>query len=289
MPDMTDTTDVLAGGPGPEPAGDVTAAGGPEGSNAAARETVSRAELDKVIRERQAAKQRARSAETELAELRGRLEALETEGATPPGGQTPPPGAMPACGHAGAGSDGDGLIGDDMAASGQGTQLEPSASADAELRQRLAAREAQLAGLLRDQRLRAAAASAGAVNPDQVVVLLRGSVRMVEREDGQFAPTFLDDAGRPAVDEAGTPLDADRFVQAYLTRPENANLVRACTVGGSGARLAGSAGPADGLSHTLADFNALPPSRRRQAALRLSRQQREALLGLGGADRAGYL
>ncbi len=165
----------------------------------------------------------------------------------------------------------------------------PPAADARTLRRRLAARERQLAALLRDQRLRAAALAAGAVNPDQVVALLRQQVRMVEGADGQFAPCFLDGRGRVAADEAGKLLDADGFVRTYLSRPENANLVRAGSVGGSGARLAGSAAAADGVPTTLADFNALDPRERRRVALKLSRRQREALLGLRPNEGAGYL
>ena len=331
---MTDSDTTLATpAPAPEPTV-ADAAGGPEGQMNAARETVSRAELDKVIRERQAAKQRARAAEAQAAELHRRLAELEGSagldlagvGVAANGAATAPEeddlagtarfsaaddagvanraGEMPRAGEAGTAgiSNAGGNVAANIAATAPNSGTAPisatapdsppspdSAPADHGLRRRLAARERQLAALLRDQRLREAALTAGAVNPDQVVALLRQHVRMVEQDDGQFAPRFLDDRGAAAFDEAGRPVDAAGFVRAYLSRPENANLVRAGSLGGSGARLSGTPGGPDGLPVTLEEFNALDPRDRRRVALRLSRRQREALLGLGTHRGAGYL
>jgi hypothetical protein len=262
--------------------------GGPEGQNEA-RELVAREELDKVIRERQAAKQRARAAEAQVTQLKERLAQLEGE---PDGAASPDVGNVAADNAAAPPDERGNAAAQNVAANSAATAPNHAATApdapaadDAGLRQKLAARESQLAAVLRDERLRAAAQGAGAVNADQVVALLRQRVRMVEQPDGQFAPRFFDEQGRAATDEAGTPVEADAFVRGFLSRSENANLVRAGFVAGSGARVGGSA---DVLPLTLSDFHALPPSQRRQVALRLSRRQRESLLGMGG-EGVGYL
>ena len=101
-----------------------------------AREMVSRAELERVIAQRQAAKARAREAEQRLAEMRGRPNAGGADG--PPEGDRE--------------DDATTLT----ALQGENLQL-----------------KRQLTSVLRDQGLRAAASAAGAVNPDQVVALLR--------------------------------------------------------------------------------------------------------------------
>ncbi len=238
----------------------------PDGQSTASRELVSREELDKAIKERQAAKLRARNAEAKLAQLQEQLK----HAADP----------QPVESEAAESSD---------SVTEAAAAAESDDSAQQQLQQKLSATQEQLAHLLRDRELHAAAVAAGAINPEQIVALLAHRVRMVEQEDGQFSPQFLDDRGRAAVDGAGKPIDAETFVRSYLSQPQNANLVRATSAGGSGARLAGLPGQVSGLPQTLADFNSLPPSERRQAALRLSRAERQALLGLPGADRVGYL
>jgi hypothetical protein len=325
--DLTYATPAAASAP----VGEDSPVAGPEGQTT--RQTVPRAELEKVIRERQAAKQRARSAEAQLAELRRRLgggtglaggtgfqpvagdeagldisdaNLAQDDRGLPQGESSTiaPADADDDVAAAAATAPGDSSLlspadaGDDVAAAAatapnsSAPAAEESAAApspDRTLRRRLAARERQLAAQLRDQRLRSAAQTAGAVNPDQVVSLLRQRVRMVESAGGQYAACFLDEHGRMALDEAGKLLDAEGFVRAYLSRPENANLVRAGSSGGSGARLAGSAATPDALPLTLADFKSLDPRERRKVALKLSRRQREALLGLSAGEGTGYL
>ncbi|MFW6145730.1 MAG: hypothetical protein ACOC7R_00185 [Planctomycetota bacterium] len=205
------------------------------------RDTVSRAELEKVIRQRQEARQRAREAEARLATV---------EGAGDPDG---------------------------------------SDEVRQQLQRKLADRESQLAALLRDEQLRAAAAKAGAINPDQVVGLLRARTRMEERPDGRLAPVFLNDRGDDAWDEDGPPADADAFVQRYLADPANANLLRATSTPGSGAKPVGGAPAEADVPRTLAEFHSLPADRRRDAAMQMTRRQREALLGLIKPGEDGYL
>jgi len=240
------------------------AAGGSDEPKEEAREVVSRAELAKVIAERQAAKDRARKAEQALTALRERP---DPPAETTTGQDRPAEEAAPAT--AGVADSAD----EDLSA----------------LRKRLRSREDQLAGILRDQRLRTAAAGAGAVNPDQMVAMLRSHVVMAEGADGQFAPGILDASGRPLLDDNGSPMGLETFVARFLSQSDNANLLRSSSAPGSGAKPAGGATGAEVAPRTLAQFNALPPERRRAVALGISRQQRQALLGLTPSAEAGYL
>ena len=112
---------------------------------------------------------------------------------------------------------------------------------------------------------------------------------MEERPDGRLAPVFLTDAGDQAWGEAGAPADADAFVSRFLAAEANANLLRAASAPGSGARAAGGPPADDRGPRTLAEFHALPADRRREAAMRMTRRQRETLLGLVKPGRDAYL
>ena len=196
---MPDDIDDSVASPGPA----TTDAAGAEAPAEPARDTVSRAELEKVIRQRQEARQRAREAEAALATL----------------GDGDPDGS-------------DGIR--------------------EQLARKLRDRETQLAALLRDAQLRAAAAKAGAINPDQVVGLLRSRTRMDERPDGRLAPVFLTDRGGDDWGDDGAPADADAFVGRFLADPANANLLRATSTPGSGAKPDGGAAPEAHVPRTLA-------------------------------------
>jgi len=137
------------------------------------------------------------------------------------------------------------------------------------LRSRKDALEKQLTDLLRDQELRVAAARADAVNPE---------------------PEFLTADGQPVFDGPERVTDVRRFVDLFLSQPENANLVRSTVTPGSGAKQAGGlATNLDSIPRTKAEFLALPPERRLAVANRMSRQQRDAILGRGSPDGGGYL
>ncbi len=267
-----------------------TPACGSDEPTAPATETVSRAELGKVIAERQAAKARARKAEEELAAMRKRLSDDGTDEAAP----TPEPGWD---GHTEGVATGDAADGDAANANVAATDTrepDPPAPADTEtelsgLRRRLRDRDEQLAGILRDRDLRDAAVAAGAVNPDQVVALLRPRVAMRQTPAGQFAPEFLDEAGRPMLDDDGPVQRVDVFVTRFLSRPGNANLIRAGAAPGSGARPAGGTADPDTRPRTIAAFNRLPADQRRGAAMAMTRQEREHLLGLAAPTNAGFL
>ena len=158
------------------------------------------------------------------------------------------------------------------------------------LQQRKDTLERRLMDLLRDQDLRVAAARANAIHPDQVVALLRDRVRMVETDDGRFVPEFVDHDGNAVFDGPKRVRDTDRFVNLFLSAPENGNLLRPTVTPGSGAKQAGGpAIPMDSMPRTKAEFLSLSPEERIHVANRMSRQQRDALLGRGAADDGGYL
>lgn len=249
----------------PRDTGDVLPAGSDEPPRTA-QDTVSRAELDKVIRERQAAKDRARRAEEQLQTLRD--EDGSRFGMSDDNAETDAPA---------------GVVSDAAEAPAEMASARPNPS---DLADRLHRREEQLADLVRDQQLREAAEAAGAVNPAQVVALLRTRVRMSAREDGAFEPVCLDEHGR-AVSEA-LPNGVATLVDAFLADPANANLVRATARPGSGARPGGGWEP-NAAPNSLNEFHALPPEQRRAAAMRMSRSQRQRLLGLGRPMGANYL
>ncbi len=266
---MPDESEVITAQPGadalPEPLPDATGAATTAEQHAqektgtdvhtgdgAAGEMVSRAELEKVIAQRQAAKTRARKAEQQLVELEARIGAGEAE-ASPDEGR------------------------EDTRAQAQATEDE-----NAQLKR-------QLTSVLRDQGLRAAAAAAGAVNPDQVVALLRPRVQMTLGEDGRLAPALLDEAGRPIADDDGAVPDVQTFVGLFLSLPENANLVRAGATPGSGARPAGGASGPDTRPRSLDEFNGLSEERRMQWALELGPEKLRTLLGLGRSQDQGFL
>jgi len=216
-----------------------------------ARETVSRAELEKVIAQRQAAKARAREAEQKLAELEGRLQA---------GGADGPP----------------------------GEDREDDATTLTALHDENQQLKRQLTNVLRDEGLRSAASAAGAINPDQVVALLRPRVRMDLAEDGHLALSFLGGDGRPIADDEAVP-DVQALVSLFLSLPENANLVKANTTPGSGARPAGGAAGALTRPRSLAEFNGLSEADRMQWALEMGPGKLRTLLGLGTAQDRGFL
>ena len=217
------------------------------------RETVSRAELEKVIAQRQTAKARARKAEHKLVELEAELRAAASGADAPP-------------------DDGD----------GSGTPEEA-------IRQENSRLKRQLTSLLRDQGLRAAAAAVGAVNPDQVVALLRPRVEMDVDADGRLVPKFVDGQGRLIAQGDGKATDMQSFVALFLSLPENANLVKADTVPGSGARPAGGARWSEARPRSLEEFNGLPEEQRMRWALEMGPEKLRTLLGIGQIHDQGFL
>lgn len=245
---------------------------GPDGPEGGPADTVSAGELSELMRQREAARERACRAEAKLAELQEALAGM------------PDAAALEAfrawqadqADRAAAAADG-------------GEQVLRGRLA--ELRDRNEALKAQLTDLLCDSALRSAAAPV-AHNPSQVVALLRHRVRMAETPDGRFAPEFLDASGRPVRDGAGGPVrDAETFVRLFLSLPENANLVRAAGRPGSGARLPGGPvpSPQERTPATMAEFLALSPAERLRAAGSMTPQQRRELIGIAVAGAEGFL
>jgi len=269
--------------PGAAPDG----AGGPD---AAEPEVVSRAEFNKVVSQRQAAKEKVRQLTAQVDQLLARLGRMpERQGR--PALQDGKPGRPSAEMETPA---------DEQAADLQAaqehlpdpvrSQAVPADRRVEALRGRKEMLEKRLADLLADQELRVAAARANAINPDQVVALLRGRVRMIETAEGRYEAHFTAPDGQAAID-GGKPIrDARHFVDAFLALPENANLVRSTVIPGSGARQAGGVMThMDPMPQSKAEFLALPPSQRLSVANRMTRQQRDGILGRSLADDGGYI
>ncbi len=243
--------------------------------------TVSRAEFNKVVSQRQAAKEKVRQLAAEAEELLARLrempgdeelrafqdwKTLQQEAGVPPAQQ-----------------------GQDLQAIAHRVRQPLKARIEG-LHRRKDALERRLMDLLRDQELRLAAARADAINPEQVIALLRDRVRMIETDDGRFVAEFVDADGQPVFDGPQRVADTDRFVDLFLSQPENANLVRPTVTPGSGAKQAGGlAVNMDSMPRTKAEFLSLPPDERLSVANRMTRQQRDAILGRDSSDDGGYL
>jgi len=254
---------------------------------------VPRAEFHRVVGQRQAAKEKARQLAAQVEGLLERLRAAPEEAelrefrdwkAQRSAGADGPDGPPVAGGDGGAEADDVGAI--------EGRVRGPLEQRLAALRAANDAARRRLADLLRDQELRAAAGRAGAINPDQVVALLRDRVRIEAGPDGRVEMRLLDADGQPAGegDGGGGPPGLQRFVEAFLAAEENANLVRCSVAPGSGARQAGGPGPyVPTVPRTRAEFLALPPEQRLAAAHRMTRQQRDELLGRSAAPGGGYL
>jgi len=252
-----------------------------EQANNACGETVSRAEFDKVVAQRQAAKEKVRQLAAEAEQMLERLRQMpgederrafqdwkrrQQEAGVSPDQQT-----------------------QDIEAIERRLQ-QPLASQIEALRGRKDALERRLTDLLRNQELRVAAARANAINPEQVVALLRNGVQVVEVEEGRFVPRFSDSDGRPILDGDKPLADTTKFVERFLSMPENANLVRSTVTPGSGARQAGGMTThMDPTPRSRAEFLALAPEQRLAVANRMTRQQRDAILGRGSADGGAYL
>lgn len=267
----------------PSAASQQPAGGGADAPPQERTDTVSRAELDKVIGERQAAKERARAVEAQLVEVNQKL------------------GAMP---------DNETLKAfQDWQANRDAHDREKAIKAgDVEAIERkvreplekqvqtkdaiIQALRSQLTGVLRDQALKDAAVPV-AHNPDQVVALLRERVRMVEDPaTKEYRPQFLDTDGHDAYDGNGNRIaDAKTFVGKFLALPDNANLVRATAQPGSGAKPQGGASlsPRNPDTITLDQFNELPEDERTVMARQMTPAQRRRMMNITEPSTAGFL
>ena len=66
-------------------------------------------------------------------------------------------------------------------------------------------------------------------------------------------------------------------------------LTRSLAIGLTATVLGAAATPADGVPLSKAEVLALPPSQRQAVANRMSRRQRDSLLGRAFADGGGYI
>jgi len=277
MEDSTQTNDVIADATvgGAEASPDALGVSGEAqaGPENPAGDVVSRAEFNKVVGQRQTAKEKVRLLTAQVDQLLASLNRTDEQGESP----TAPDGGA------------EGSRATDPEAIEEHLP-EPVKAQLAELRGRKETLEKRLADLLADQELRVAAARARAINPDQVVALLHGRVRMIETTDGRFEPHFIGSDGLVAMDGDKPVRDAQRFVEAFLALPENTNLIRSTVTPGSGARQAGGAMTnMEPIPRSKAEFMALPPSERLAVANRMTRQQRDSILGRGSADQGDYI
>jgi hypothetical protein len=297
MDSPNDTQDLFADAPAGGPGGAIPAIGadapqdapgaapdGAGGRDVADAEMVSRAEFNKVVGQRQAAKEKVRQLTAQVDQLLSRL-GQTSEQQNRLDLQDSRPGRHSAEKEGRA---------DAQAADLQAIQEHLPAPVKAHveaLRGRKEMLEKRLADLLADQELRVAAARANAINPDQVVALLHGRVRMVETAAGRYEAHFTAPDGQTAIDGGSKPIrDARHFVDTFLALPENANLVRSTVIPGSGARQAGGVMThMDPMPQSKAEFLALPPSQRLTVANRMTRQQRDSILGRSSADEGGYI
>ncbi len=266
-PEIQRTEDMFA---------DATAGGGetsPETLGAPATDVVSRAEFNKVVGQRQTAKEKVRQLTAQVDQLMSRLGRADQQDES----QVAP----------------EGQAGDSREADFQAIErelAEPVRARISELRGRKETLEKRLTDLLADQELRVAATRAHAINPDQVVALLRGRVQMIETADGRFESHFVSPDGQTALDGDKPFSDAQRFVDAFLAQPENTNLLRSTVTPGSGARPAGGAMTyTEPMPRSKAEFMALPPAERLAVANRMTRRQRDSILGRASADHGDYL
>jgi len=243
-------------------------------------DTVSRAELEKVIGERQAGKERARKAEARLAEVEKQMAAMPTAERLEAFAKWEAAGADTLREQALKKGDAEAI---EAAARKPLVELVDAGKA------RISSLEAQMTELLCTRAIESAAAPI-AHNPKQVVALLRQRVRMTITPDGQFAPEFLDEEGHPAYNADGAIKDAETFVRLFLSLPENANLVKPSAKAGSGARPPGGpAAPQPGTPRSMEEFLALPADRRKAIADAMTPEQRRELMGIPSAESQGFL
>ena len=139
--------------------------------------------------------------------------------------------------------------------------------------------QSQLTTLLRGNALKAAAVANNAMNPDQVVTLLRDRVQMTEGADGTFVAQYLDTDGKPMYGgpNAEPVVDADTFVRLFLGLAGNENLVRSTVAPGSGAQTPGGGTQPTGTVRSLADLAKLTPEQRTKVVTEMTDEQARAL------------
>ena len=279
MPPEKDATTATTGQDGQQDASQQQQASSADAQTT--QDMVSRVEMEKVIGERQSAKDRARKAEEAVTELNKKLTAVPDAKRMEAFTEWETAQAEAAKKKALNEGDADALV----------------ETATADLRSQIQAKDTaierqrnQLKGVLCEQALRKAAEASNAHSPDQVVALLRGRVQMQETPEGGFLPDFRSADSTPMYDGKGERVtDAGTFVSLFLGLPENANLVRSKAAPGSGAQPAGGQTNQDGIPANLEAYNALTPEERQAAAMKMTTEQRNAMLGLGTEKAQGFL
>ena len=249
----------------------------PEGT----QDVVSRAELDKVIGERQAAKEATRRLNQQLADMQEKVRAMPDSDTLQAFQEWRKQQDEQAKAQAIEKGDVEALE-----RRLRETFTKQSEAKDAKIR----AFSEQLTQRTRDTALLEAETAASAYNPSQVVKLLRERVRMVELSDGTLAPEFLDsDLKTPAFDGSGNRVtDAKAFVNLFLSHPDNANLVRSTARPGPGAKPQGTANRT-GKPVSKDEFNALSDDEKARVAATMSTDEIRSLMGIGPAKSDGFL
>ena len=248
-------------------------------ADAAAQSMVSRDELNKVVGERQAAKEARRAAEEANAKLLEQVKGMPSADDLELLTQIKAERADAA--RKAALKEGDA---DAIAAAAR----KPVEAERDELRQDNVRLTAQLTTLLRDQKLDSAIRQSelAPIAPDVVRDALRQRVQM-ERSNGEYVAAFTSGDGQPLYNPAGKVTEMQEFVDIYLR--EHPNLCKAKTTPGSGARPQGGSTHAEGKPHTLTEFNALADDKRMEVAMNMSPEERDAMLGVERAGVGAFL
>lgn len=282
---MTSIPSGQDGSPGSEPDGAsqqsppaaVDAAGTPDAPAAPAPpadKTYTKAEYDEVVASRHAAKERARTADEQVAALNQQL------GGMPPAEELE---AFRTWKSDKAARERDKAIEKgDLEAIEKGIRgplEEQIAGKDT----RITGLESQLTIVLRDQALLKAATAHNAIDPETVVALLRNRVKMEPTDDGRFVPSFLDEQGKALYDgKAQRVTDADTFVKLYLANPKRSYLVRTTVAPDSGAkRHGGGTDAAAGQVTTLDQYKALTPDQQVKALETMTDENLRAIITSG--------
>lgn len=147
--------------------------------------------------------------------------------------------------------------------------------------------ETQLTRTLCDNALMGAAVKANAVDPNDVVGLLRSRVRMVATDTGEFTPNYLSpDRQTPQYDGKGDRVvDVETFVNLFLAGKPH--LVKSDRASGSGARQQGGGTGNAGKVTSMEQLAALPPEQQKEAIARMTPEERKALGGPPGGPLQG--
>jgi len=216
---------------------------------------VDRAELEEAIARRQSALERARAAEKQAEELRKKLDTVPTADELA---------AFRTWRDDRKAAERDKAIKSGDVEAIERSVREPLQQQVAAKDTRVRALETQLTRVLRDSALQAAAVTAGAFDPADVVGLLRDRVRMDSTETGDYVPVFLGPDGQPQYDGRGERVtDAEAFVRLFLAGKPH--LVRANVTPGSGGRPAGGSANTTGKVTSLEQLSAMAPEQRKAA------------------------